>query len=87
MFDEAVYARHVERKQAIQVHPVPDKVSNPQGPFPHHLFDEPEIVFSVEEEPLPGATVQNEFKPPRYLVCAHCTARVVEYDKDNHRCE
>lgn len=86
MFDELVYARHVERKQAIQVHPVPSKITNPRGPFPDHLYDEPEIVFNVEEEPLPGATVQNNFNPPRYLTCARCTVRVPEPEKDNHKC-
>ena len=86
MFDEAVYARHVERKQAVQIHPVPDRVMDPKGPFPAHLFDEPEIVFNVEEEPLPGATAQNNFRPPKYLRCARCTTRVLEADAELHKC-
>lgn len=86
MFDEQVYATHVERIRALQVHPVPDKVTYPRGPFPDELFEEPEIVFAKEEDPQYGATVQNNFKPPRYLRCASCNKRVPETETDSHEC-
>ena len=87
MFDELVYARHVERKQALQVHPVPDKVLDPRGPFPEDLFSEPEIIFNnKEEEFAPGATAQNNFDPPKYLRCAYCHTRVLETETSNHKC-
>lgn len=87
MFDESVYALRVERIQTLQAHPVPDKILSPQGPFPSELFDEPEIVVTQSKEDfLPGSTVQNEFKPPRYLRCALCKTRVLETEKDEHKC-
>lgn len=60
----------ITRVKAVQAHPVPDKVHSPRGPFPRHLFREPEIVndYSPEDDetgssfPL-GATAQNNFKP------------------------
>ena len=87
MFDETIYARHIERKQAIQVHPVPDKITNPKGPFPEDLYKESEIIFAKEEEVPLGATAQNNFKPPKYLRCALCNVRVIEFEKDSHECE
>ena len=86
-------------KQAIQAHPVPDRITSPQGPFPPeltvgHPLSEPEIIYDYQEayaedgsEYLPGATVQNNFKPPRYLRCALCSARVLESETDDHICE
>ncbi len=87
MFDEPIFAVRVERKQAVQTHPVPKKVTAPQGPFPHEMFDEPEIV-SVPEvvEFEPGATVQNNFKPEKYLRCARCLVRVKESETEDHIC-
>ena len=38
----------VTRHQAVQVHPVPDKIQNPQGPFPKELFRESEIISDYE---------------------------------------
>jgi hypothetical protein len=87
MFDESVYAMRVERIQALQVHPVPDKILSPKGPFPSELFDEPEIVVTLPKEDfLPGSTAQNDFKPPRYLRCALCNTRVLENEKNEHKC-
>jgi len=86
-------------KQAIQVHPVPDKVTAPQGPFPPeltlgHPLSEPDIIYEYEEayaedgsEFLPGATVQNNYKPLRYLRCSVCSARVIETETELHICE
>lgn len=84
----------ISKKQAVQVHPVPQRAMDPKGPFPRELFDEPEIVYNYESEyaedganfPL-GATAQNEFKPPKYLRCALCLARVMETETENHTCE
>lgn len=87
MFDEPIYAVRVERKKAVQTHPVPTRVTQPQGPFPQEMFDEPEIIDGVEiDEFLPGATVQNNFKPERQLRCARCQSRVKESETGNHIC-
>jgi hypothetical protein len=86
-------------KQAIQVHPVPDRVTSPQGPFPPELtlgnpLSEPDIIYEYEEayaedgsEFLPGATAQNNYKPLRYLRCSVCSARVIETETEAHICE
>ena len=84
----------ITRKQAVQVHPVPDRVTDPVGPFPAHLFREPEIVVDYRphlsedgsEYPL-GATAQNNYQPPKYLRCAVCFVRVLETETENHVCE
>ena len=87
MFDEPIYAVRVERKQAVQTHPVPEKVTQPQGPFPIEMFDEPEIITLTERDEFePGATVQNNFKPEKMLRCARCLARVKESDTEDHIC-
>lgn len=83
----------ITRVKAIQVHPVPEKVHSPRGPFPPELFREPEIVkdyLSEEDEtgnntPL-GATAQNNFKPPKYLRCRVCHTRVLETETELHEC-
>lgn len=86
-------------KQAIQAHPVPDRVTSPQGPFPPeltvgHPLSEPEIIYEYQEayaedgsEFLPGATAQNNYKPPRYLRCSLCHVRVLESETEYHVCE
>jgi hypothetical protein len=38
----------VTRFQAVQIHPVPDKMENPKGPFPKELFRESEILSDYE---------------------------------------
>ena len=83
----------ITTKRAHQVHPVPDRITEPRGPFPRELFDEQEIVVDKpalnedgSEFPL-GATAQNQFKPPKYLRCAACMVRVLESETDSHVCE
>ena len=84
----------VTRHSAVQVHPVPDKVTSPQGPFPRELFREPEIITDYEPQyaqdgtgiPL-GGTAQNNYKPPRWMRCGSCMARVLENETDGHVCE
>ena len=68
-------------KQAIQAHPVPDKITTPQGPFPPeltvgHPMSEPEIIYDYQEaysedgsDYLPGATAQNNLKLAGILQC------------------
>jgi hypothetical protein len=82
------------KHRAIQAHPFPDKVTDPQGPFSRELLAEPEIVYEYDpaygedgSDFLPGATVQNNFKPLKYLTCIVCRARVLETETDNHICE
>lgn len=84
----------ITKKQAVQVHPVPDRMMDPVGPFPPSLFKEPEIVVDYKpninedgsEFPL-GATAQNNYNPPRYLRCALCLTRVLETETEYHVCE
>jgi len=83
----------IERIAAPQAHPTPNKVSYPQGPFPAELLREPEVVvvrpaFNEDGSDFaPGATAQNNFKPPRYLRCGSCMMRVLETETANHVCE
>jgi hypothetical protein len=84
----------VTRYQAVQIHPVPDKVQNPQGPFPRELFRESEIVSDYEPSFAedgsgfaPGSTAQNNYSPPKALRCGTCFARVMENETENHVCE
>lgn len=90
-FDDHVFATRIERIEAVQVHPVPDRVTMPEGPFSRELLAEPEVVHdyvpAFQDEFLPGATAQNKYKPPRYLRCAVCWARVLEEDTEYHVCE
>lgn len=80
------------RNQAIQVHPVPDRVTAEYGPFPRELFGEPEIIYPDPAynqdgtDFAPGATVQNNFKPIKYLRCAVCSERVPEEETSFHIC-
>lgn len=86
-------------KQAIQAHPVPDRVTTPQGPFPPeltvgHPLSEPEIIYEYQEayaedgsDFLLGATAQNNYKPPRYLRCSLCHVRVLDSETEYHVCE
>lgn len=80
------------RNQAIQVHPVPDKITMERGPFPIEMFAEPEIVYpdpAYSEDGsafLPGATVQNNYKPIKYLRCVDCAERVPENETKFHVC-
>lgn len=86
-------------KQAVQAHPVPDRITAPQGPFPPeltvgHPLAEPEIIYDYQEayaedgsEFLPGATAQNNYRPPRYLRCSLCHVRVIESETEYHVCE
>ena len=83
----------VTRKKAVQIHPVPERVMDPVGPFPKELFKEPEIVddykpqYSEDGSDYPlGATAQNEYRPPKHVRCAYCLARVLESETDKHVC-
>lgn len=83
----------VIKHKAKQVHYVPDHITTPRGPFPRELFDEPEIVMDAPaynedgSDFALGATAQNNYKPPRYLRCGACYARVLETETDQHICE
>lgn len=84
----------VTRVKAIQAHPVPDRVHEPRGPFPDHLFDEPEVQSEYESEYdeagvnfEPGATAQNNYRPVKYYRCRNCHARVSQLNLDTHTCE
>ena len=81
-------------KQAVQVHAVPDSAVEPMGPFPPELLKDPEIVYdyvpALSEDGgdfRPGATVQNNFNPPKYLRCGNCMVRVLESETEYHTCE
>jgi hypothetical protein len=86
-------------RQAVQIHPVPDRLTPPQGPFPPeltlgHPLSEPDIIYEYQEaypedgsDYLLGATVQNDYKPPRYLRCSLCHVRVLDSETEYHVCE
>lgn len=90
---ELVEPHLITRIEAVQVHPVPNKVTNAYGPFSAELLREPEIVVSKPaynedgSDFAPGATAQNNFSPPRYLRCGLCYVRVLETETQNHVCE
>jgi hypothetical protein len=78
----------------FQGHPVPTRVTQPQGPFPPELFYQSEVINEYEEA-FPedggnfalGATAQNNFKPLKWFRCYDCHARVREDELDLHQCE
>jgi len=81
-------------KQAVQVHPVPEHVTDEMGPFPPEVLEESEIIYDYKSaysedgsDFLPGATAQNNFRPPRHLRCGACYMRVLETETDSHVCE
>ena len=82
------------KRQAVQIHPVPDRVMYPRGPFSQELLAEPEIIYDYDSaygedgaDFAQGSTVQNNFNPPRYLRCSVCLVRVLETETENHICE
>lgn len=84
----------ITRVQAIQVHPVPQRVQEPIGPFPEHLFDEPEIVSDYQPEDDEGgadfqlgATAQNNYRPVKTYRCRTCHAKVAAQYLETHVCE
>lgn len=84
----------ITRVKAVQAHPVPSTVHEPRGPFPVHIFDEPEVVsdYAVENDEHgsnfePGATAQNNYKPIKYFRCKNCRAKVAELSLSRHVCE
>ena len=84
----------ITRVKAVQAHPVPDRVHEPRGPFPDHIFDEPEIntEYSSEDDEAginfePGATAQNNYKPVKYYRCKTCQVRVTYEGTETHVCE
>lgn len=78
----------ITKIDAVQVHPVPNGIRRPRGPFPRELFADPEIVTVedyVDDEVL-GDTAQNNFKPTKYLYCSVCYERVKSTDTETHIC-
>jgi hypothetical protein len=66
---------------------------SPKGPFPQEILQEPELItdsYDTSEYggdmPL-GATVQNDYNPPRYLRCSLCFVKVLETETQDHVCE
>jgi len=84
----------VTRTKAVQVHPVPSRITSPKGPFPPELFRESKIVteydFASPEDgsdfPV-GATVQNDFQEVKWMICASCYERMPEAKTGDHVCE
>jgi hypothetical protein len=82
----------VTRHQAKQIHPVPDRVMDPQGPFSRELLAEPEINYAFDNTEYGGdfslgATAQNDFKPAKVLRCGSCLSKVLETETKSHVCE
>jgi hypothetical protein len=90
-FDESVFATRIERIKAVQTHPVPERVMEPNGPFSQELLAEPKITTEYipvfQEDFLPGSTAQNNFKPRKYLRCAFCSTKVLEDETEFHVCD
>jgi hypothetical protein len=86
---------HVIRKvEAFQGHPIPSKVTRPQGPFPAELFRQEPVNYDYDQafpedgsDFRPGATAQNAFNPPLWLRCYDCHTRVREDETELHECE
>lgn len=86
---------HVIRTVATyQGHPVPDRVTRPQGPFPPELFMQEPINYEYEQAYAEdgenfelGATAQNNFTPLQWYRCYDCHGRVREDELDQHECE
>jgi hypothetical protein len=83
----------VTRVKAIQPHPVPSTVTEPKGPFPPELFDEPrsiteyEPALSEDGSNFPnGSTAQNNFSEVRLLVCGSCFEKVLSTQTEEHIC-
>lgn len=84
----------IYKEQAKQAHPVPSRVMSPRGPFPEHLFYEPEIVddytpaMAEDGSELPmGATAQNNFQAIKWLYCSSCYEKVKATETESHVCE
>jgi len=58
-----------------------DLAAQPEIVYPQPAYSEDGSDFA------PGATVQNNFKPIKYLRCIQCSARVAEADTASHVCE
>jgi len=50
----------ITKKQAVQVHPVPDRMMDPVGPFPPDLFREPDIVVDRPNQDEDGSDTKAE---------------------------
>jgi hypothetical protein len=84
----------ITTKAAIQVHSVPEHAVEAIGPFPPEVLADPVIVYDYKPalsedggDFAPGATAQNNFRPPKYLRCGNCLARVLDTETSNHKCE
>ena len=83
----------VERIVTKQAHPVPDRVTQPKGPFPPEVLAEPQILKDYlrqsdsggEELPVEG-TAQNNFKATRWFRCNDCAMTVSEAQLETHTC-
>ena len=82
----------VIRRQAVQVHPVPDRIMEPQGHFPKELFREQRIVtdyqpaYGEDGADVPvGGTVQNNYE--RVMRCSRCFEKVLQSETKDHICK
>jgi hypothetical protein len=75
-----------------QGHPVPNKVTQPRGPFPPELLAQPKVVYEYDRQddlqgvPIEG-TAQNDFKPTRWFKCNDCLTVISEAQIEVHTCE
>lgn len=84
----------VERIATKQIHPVPNKVHQPRGPFPPEVLAEPKIVWDYQRQPEDGGddvpvegTAQNNFKATKWFRCNDCSTLVSEAQLETHTCE
>lgn len=83
----------VERIQAKQVHPVPNKVTQPRGPFPPEVLAQPRVVHDYARQGDDGnlqdsveGTAQNNFQATKWYTCNDCNMMVSEAQLETHTC-
>ena len=84
----------VERIQTKQVHPVPNKITSPQGPFPPEILSQPRVIHDYPRQGDDGnleggieGTAQNNFQPVKWYTCNACSMMVSEDQLETHLCE
>lgn len=77
----------IERKRAVQVHPVPDSVYYPGSIWNSDIVRKPQIVADQEEPEYPvGASTANDMQGVPMYRCNQCELVVAEPELDAHRC-
>lgn len=77
----------IERKRAVQAHPVPDSVYRPGSIWHPEITKTPTIVRDDEEPEYPvGASTANGMQGVPLYRCNYCETVVAGSETDAHRC-